>query len=88
MILLSPLKQLWKDYHDLQYSAIDLLRQSVGDMKVIIDDEVEFEDDANNTVYGFDKDNVYINSELTNSYPTDELSIEDALSLIDYIPVE
>lgn len=82
MILLSPLKQLWKDYHDLQYRAIDLLQKSVGDRKVIIDD---FEDDANNTVYGFDKDNVYINSELTDSYPTDELSIEDALSLIDYI---
>lgn len=68
---------LREDYNVLRYRIENAIKVRVGDTKV----EIEHEDEYNNNLVAIDKDSVYFNGG-SEDYPLDELSIKDMLEIL------
>lgn len=68
---------LREDYNVLRYRIENAIKVRVGDTKV----DIEHEDEYNNNLVAIDKDSVYFNGG-SEDYPLDELSIKDMLEIL------
>ena len=77
--------KLHKKHRELKNEVIDELRNMIGDKTIDLEEmEQEFNDMLNNPIKKVDKDNVYFDGTME-TYPLDELEIEDALYIMGVI---
>jgi len=73
-------EEAYKIERELKNRILFTIRKKIGNKKIELQD-LAFEDEANNTITAFDKENVYFDG-VMESYPLGELGLLDAIYIL------
>ena len=76
-------EEAYKQERELKDKVLKAIRSKIGKRKITLNDtdDLEFEDEANNLVTGFDKDNIYFDGNME-SYPLFEGGLLDLIYIL------